>query len=433
MIKYGKKAKMAFLDGIKEASEVVTPTLGPYYSSFINGNNQALLTNNGYRILEFVETNNPVSQLGVKFLLDGGKQLFNKYYNGTTSYILISSKMMEVSQRYLNSGIDEIKLEKAVLELLNQGINYLKETSIKINDNMYLDLTQVTSSDSRISEIVSNAYLQYGNTDYEILIGDKLDYFFNRELNLDSGVISSFMLGNNEELTLDNPELIIINGRVDYSKLSNLDNSVLFFSNLDNNEISNIIRHNQNCNDRFIAINVTTQDISKIKAIGEFSVVDGNYIISSGKVVINNLNTTITSSSDNYGKLTIMINDDSKKLFIQDQINASLIALLNASNGINLGGGIAYLRMIDNLKQNNVYEEVAFEIISCGLKEIYNNILYNASVEIDDELKPFDFNLNRFVTDSEYNIYEPTNLLIDIFKESINTLINYLNLRGFII
>lgn len=429
VIKYGKKPKLAFLDGIREAAQLVAPSIGPYGSNYIGQNIN--LTNSGYRIIKELAVDNPLSQLGVGLLVDATFNIYTQFYDGTATFIIIASRMLEMVQRALNNGVDILELNNAITEIRPQLIELLNREAEALNDGMTFSLASIAAKDEAIGRLVSKAFTEYGLGNYRIEISDELSYFYDHRLTLNTGVLSMQMLGNADTRVLDNPRVLIVCGRHDLSQLLECNPDLIIFNNLDDNEINTINRYIINCPNAFIAINVANEDIKSIRAISDFRFTNGNLVAEVRQAIISDTQ-TILEANNNYGNLVFTIPSNYNTGLVSERLEAAIATIINTPSGVSLGQGIAYLHLLDNL-ETLTDNRVLIAILEEALKQPYCQILENGFITNIEFGRPYDFGTHRFVSEDEFMIYQPTKQIIATIDQALHLLSDYLFIRGFII
>lgn len=431
VIKYGKKPKLAFLDGIKEASNLVSPTVGPYGSNYLIGNNPIELTNSGYKIIKELDTNNQLSQLGVNLLANATYDIYNRFHDGTSSFILIVCRMLDMAQRALNEGADLNHLNQAINDIRPRIEEILNRESLNLTHDLLPLLANTTAKDEKIGNLVANAFNEYGLGKYRIEAGESLSYFFDRRLSLGTGMISVQMLQNAiDARVIDNPRVLIVNGRYDLSKLLENNPNLIIFNNLDDNETNNITRHYINCPNNYVAINVSNEDLALIKAIGDFKFINGNYQANIKQAIITPVETILEANND-YGILSFTVPNSYRSSLVIERLEAAISGVINATSGISLGQGISYLHLLDNIEDISD-DRVLINILEEALTAPYFRILENGFINNIEVGRPYDFVTNKFVSEDEFKIYQPTNLIIAIINQALNIVRDYLFIRGFI-
>lgn len=432
VIKYGKKPKLAFLDGIKEASNVVSTTIGPYGSNFIIGHNPIELTNSGYRIIKDLETINHISQLGVSLLTNATFDLYSRFHDGTSSFILIMCRMLDMVQRALNDGGDINSLNRAIQAIRPRIDEVLNRESLSLTPDLLPIVASTAAKDEDIGNLVANAFHEFGLGEYRIETGETLSYYFDRSIKLKTGMISVQMLKNAiETRVIDNPRVIIVNGRYDLSKLLENCPNLIVFNNLDDGEINNITRHYINCPNDFVAINVSNEELASIKAIGDFKLVNGNFQANIKQAIISPKE-TILEANNNYGLLSFSVPKIYNSSLVIERLEAAISSIINAASGVSLGQGISYFHLLDNIEGISD-DRVLVNILEESLTAPYFQILENGFITNIEVGRPYDFLTNKFVSEDEFRIYQPNNLTIAIINQALNFVSDYLFIRGFLI
>jgi hypothetical protein len=420
-IKYGKKAKLLFFDGVGVAADTVAPTIGPYGSYYLIGSNPIVMTKNGYKIINEIKCDNPVSQLGISFITERANRLYNKYNNGTTSFILIASSMMKGVQEYLNSGMDSVRLANAFNNYGNNLRNNLLNNSrpFTINDSVSMNNYNLLLR----FPFITNEYF-----DYEIINGDNLEAIELHELIVNNGALSNSMLNNsiNGDMVIEKPVFTIINQRYELAKLIEAGSNIFIFNNITNEEINNIIRHQHNC-PQFVAINANDNDILKIRENLPMERVNGNYVFTADTAIVSN-ERLIIRANHLPARFIFTVNQN----HYEEELNSEIIATrLSLQGGVNRGMGLAYIEAL-NGEPTNAYEEAANRVLQTSLAIPYQRILDNANIDPVEKNLAYDFNLNKYIPTMELEIFEPTILVIAVLEEALRTVNDYIFLKGFI-
>jgi len=420
-IKYGKKAKLLFLDGVGVAAETVAPTIGPYGSYYLIGNDPLIMTRNGYKIIREIKCDNPVSQLGINFITERANKLYSRYNNGTTSFILIASSMMRGVQEYLNSGMDPVRLANT----FNNYGNILRSTIIN-NSRPFTINEEVPINNYRL--LVKSPFIINESFDYEIINGDSLNVIESHEIIVNNGALSNTMLDNsiNGEMIIEKPKFTIVNQRYELAKLLDAGSNIIIFNNLSNEEINNIIRHQHNC-PQFVAINASDNEILRIRENIPMERVNGNYVFTADSAVVSN-ERLIVRASYLPARFIFTINQN----HYEEELNSEIIATrLSLNGGVIRGMGLSYIEAL-NSEPTNAYEEVVNRILQIALELPYKKILENADIRPNEDFSAYNFILNKFIPNEEIEIFEPTLLVIAVLEEAFRTVNDYIFLKGFI-
>jgi hypothetical protein len=420
-IKYGKKAKLSFFDGVVVAADTVAPTIGPYGSYYLIGSDPIVMTKNGYKIVREIKCVNPISQLGISFITERANRLYNRYNNGTTSFILIASSMMRGVQEYLNSGMDPVRLANAFNNYGNQLRNNVLNNSRPFTINNSVPM-------NNYNFLLRFPFITNENFDYEIINGNNLEAIESHELVISNGALSNTMLNNsiNGEMVIEKPVFTIVNQRYELAKLIEAGSNIIIFNNLTNEEINNIIRHQHNC-PQFVAINASDNDILRIRENLPMERVNGNYVFTAEAAIVSNEKLVIRANHLP-ARFVFTVNQNNQ----EEELNSEIIATrLSLEGGVSRGMGLAYIEAL-NGQTTNTYEEAVNRILQNALAIPYLRILENADIDPVEQTLAYDFNLNKYIPTMETEIFEPTLLVIAVLEEVFRTVNDYIFLKGFI-
>ncbi len=457
--------KQSIYEGMGKACNLVKKTFGPNGKNIIIEKYGTYISSDGYTVLEAIELEDELENLGVKLLLNAAKQTKDMCGDGTTSTIILST---ELCKKILEYNLDDLSfINKTIDDFYYDVIEKLECLNLfditKIPNEVLESLIYTSSNDKEITKVVLEAINKTdknGIITYKPTIDKTFKVINQKGFVYDKGIISPYFTKNGI-ITLDNPYVIIIND--DLETINEIENiisdikeskkDILIIANKFSKEVVDYLLYlNKNLKYN-IAITLSPgYGQERIEMLEDIAIYLNTYVITKktfyltletvGKadyIEVTNDYTVIKKSqtkSDKINKRIEYLQKDERKnqrriasltsglttIFIpiideydyelkREKVNNAVNSALSATKyGICKGKGKAY--------------EECMKLINDSDNELYNSL--NKCLGIISSSIAYNINNKDFIPyDSLYNLKQ-------IFANAINLLKLFISLDGFI-
>jgi len=223
VIEFGVDARKQLVDGIDKLSKAVTATLGPNGRNvvIVNEQGQVQSTKDGVTVAKNITLKDNVEEVGVKMVKQAAIKTANIAGDGTTTSILLASKMVKAGLKHLNNGANAVEIKRGIDVAVKQVVDNLKlniKESISNEEQLEQIATISANSDVEVGKLIAEALNKVGRdgvvTIEESNTGET--YLETVEgMQFDRGYKSHYFVTNNSTMTthLEDPLILIADKR----------------------------------------------------------------------------------------------------------------------------------------------------------------------------------------------------------------------------
>ena len=228
-ILFGREAREALFEGIRELSDAVTTTLGPLGHTVVlnRGYNLPYVTKDGVTVARAYETNDTVKGMGAMLVKMAAAKTCDEAGDGTTTTVLLARKMIEEGIKSLNGrNVSARDFRRGMEDGLQVALDKLKSLSHAIADDDFDTIRKIAlvsaNGDEEVAEMIVNAVSQVGRdgviTVEESPNRSEMSVEVTTGFHWNKGLISPYFVTDAEriECVLDNPYLLVLNNRINY-------------------------------------------------------------------------------------------------------------------------------------------------------------------------------------------------------------------------
>ena len=228
-ILFGREAREALFEGIRELSDAVTTTLGPLGHTVVlnRGYNLPYVTKDGVTVARAYETNDTVKGMGAMLVKMAAAKTCDEAGDGTTTTVLLARKMIEEGIKSLNGrNVSARDFRRGMEDGLQVALDKLKSLSHAIADDDFDTIRKIAlvsaNGDEEVAEMIVNAVSQVGRdgviTVEESPNRSEMSVEVTTGFHWNKGLISPYFVTDAEriECVLDNPYILILNNRINY-------------------------------------------------------------------------------------------------------------------------------------------------------------------------------------------------------------------------
>ncbi len=221
-ILFSNEARSKMASGSTTLANAVKVTLGPKGRNVVIEQDfgAPLIINDGVTIAKSIVLPDKFENLGASILIEAATKTNDLVGDGTTTAILLTSKMIEEGMQKLNEGVSSVVLRNGLnyyLPVINKMID---DVSVEVNS--FEDLEKIATISSGINEVgtlIKEAYQSVGKEGIITIeesqgLEDYLDVV--KGYSLDKGYISSYMVNNQakNEAILDKPYVLVTDKKI---------------------------------------------------------------------------------------------------------------------------------------------------------------------------------------------------------------------------
>lgn len=222
IVKDGKEARNALLEGVRILADAVTTTLGP------KGRNVAIqrpwgipiTVHDGVTVAREVDTDDPVMKVGMYLVKEAAGQTNQETGDGTTTATLLAYELIKRGMAQIENGMNPMVLRSQIYEVLPTLIEELQNNSTEVKDITDIKKVALVSSTSEeIGNLVAEAIDKVGKdgivtADEGNGITTEVDYTEGMEF--DKGWVSPYFISNVQrmEAVIDHPVIAVVNKKI---------------------------------------------------------------------------------------------------------------------------------------------------------------------------------------------------------------------------
>lgn len=223
---FSKDARAKMAEGASILAKAVKVTLGPRGRNVVIEQDfgAPLIVNDGVTIAKSINLPDKFQNLGASILIEAATKTNDLVGDGTTTAILLTSKLIAEGLKKLEEGVNPV--------ILRNGLNYylpfiqkrIDELSTPIKEATDLaKIATISSGAEEVGILISNAYQEVGQKGIVTIeesqgLEDYLDVV--KGYSYDRGYLSSYMINDKEknQAVLDNPLVLITDKKINAMK-----------------------------------------------------------------------------------------------------------------------------------------------------------------------------------------------------------------------
>jgi len=213
---FGEQARKKIKEGVDQVADAVKSTLGPRGQNVVFESRPSLVvTNDGVTIAKEIDLKDKFQNLGVKLVREAAERTNDEAGDGTTTATLLVQSMVTDGLKYIATGMNPMIMKEGMKEAGAIVIKKLKELAkpIKTKEEKKQVATISANGDEEIGTIIAEVFDKVGK-DGVISIQDSntpdLSYEIVNGLQWDNGLVSPYMITNQEKLRAELKEAHIV-------------------------------------------------------------------------------------------------------------------------------------------------------------------------------------------------------------------------------
>lgn len=223
---FGEEARETLLKGVNVIGDAVKVTLGAKGRTVIINKQFGLphITKDGVTVAKSINLTNEAENIGAQMLKEVASKTADVAGDGTTTSTILAQHMINELFAAIKQGYNPISLKKGIEKTSQEIIQNIKSLSSEVKDNnTLLQIATISANnDGEIGKIIVDAVTAVDKTGL-ITVEESKNYQTTVEITegirLDRGYLSNVFATNNKmEAVLDNPYILIYNGKIDVMK-----------------------------------------------------------------------------------------------------------------------------------------------------------------------------------------------------------------------
>lgn len=166
IITFGNKGRAKLLEGMNEAKQAVTSTLGPKGHTVIlnNGTIHPVITKDGITVLKFIDFTDSYKDLGVNIIRDATRKVNGECGDGSTTTTLLTTELCNAGNELINQNFDAIDIQRGFQKAANDVIDILNKNKkvIDTEEDILHIATISANNDEDIGKIIKDAFINVG-------------------------------------------------------------------------------------------------------------------------------------------------------------------------------------------------------------------------------------------------------------------------------
>jgi len=220
-LNFGGTAREQVFKGIEKLTNAVSSTLGASGKCVIleDSNGNPIITKDGVTVADSIVLLNPVENMGATLIKEAARKTVKEAGDGTTTATILAHAILEQAYTHLDKTNTRL-IKEGILSAVDKVIAYLNKVSVPVEDKIKEIATISTNNDSKLGELIAEAFTQVGKTGVVIMepssLGEtKVEIVEGVEY--DKGLLNPNFITNKENgsCELDNPLVLILDSNIE--------------------------------------------------------------------------------------------------------------------------------------------------------------------------------------------------------------------------
>jgi chaperonin GroEL len=164
-VRFNEDAKAPLIRGINTVCDAVSTTMGYRGRTVLIESSGGFPnpTKDGVSVAKAIFLDDAVESLGCEFIKQACQKTVDEAGDGTTTTAVLSQKLIEVSNKYIQEGYSAIDIKNGMELAKNQVVEYIKSKSIPVQDGFIYDIARISSNnDEELGKVISEAFIKAG-------------------------------------------------------------------------------------------------------------------------------------------------------------------------------------------------------------------------------------------------------------------------------
>jgi chaperonin GroEL len=223
-ILFGSEARNKLFEGLKEAADAVTTTLGPKGSLVLiqQPNGLPTITKDGITVARSINFKDPLKKMGAQLICEAAAKTNDVSGDGTTTATLLTYSLVYESNKLLAAGISSLALKNGITKAsarLDAAIEKISKP-ISTKEEIMQIATISANNDKETGKIIADAVSAvgvHGSVQIENGRSTSTTLDITNGMKVERGFISPYFVNNSEKMqsVLENPFIMIVDQKID--------------------------------------------------------------------------------------------------------------------------------------------------------------------------------------------------------------------------
>lgn len=298
-IAFGIEARDIILQGVNILANAVKVTLGPNGRNVIIDNTHypSRITKDGVSVAREVELYKEFDNTGAKLLKQVAMKTCNVAGDGTTTATVLAQYIINEGIKKVNAGANPVKVKKGIDYATEKVVNFLREKSVPISDDIK-KITQVATiaanGEEEIGTLIAEVFSKIGKDgiiSLEESSTGKTEILFVEGFEIDSGYISPYFVTNPNKMIceLENPYIFIFDKKISTLQpiLSMLEvikrentSLLIIAEDVDSEALATLVINKMKLGFKCVAIKAPSLGKAKLELLDDMAIMTNTKIIS---------------------------------------------------------------------------------------------------------------------------------------------------------
>ncbi|PIR78539.1 MAG: chaperonin GroEL [Candidatus Magasanikbacteria bacterium CG10_big_fil_rev_8_21_14_0_10_36_16] len=215
-IKFDNDARQALVNGVNILANVVKVTLGPKGRNVVldKGYGAPVITKDGVSVAREIELEDKFENIGVELIKEVANKTNDVVGDGTTTATVLVQAIVKEGMKNVTAGANPVALNRGLHKAAEAIVAELHNTvSKQVEDDEIANVASISANDREIGEKIAEAMKAVGK-DGVITVEDSQSFGLEIEvvkgMRFDKGLISQYMVTNNERMEAEYTDAMIL-------------------------------------------------------------------------------------------------------------------------------------------------------------------------------------------------------------------------------
>lgn len=224
-IHFNEEAQRNLLAGTRILAQAVGSTLGPGGRNvvFTRQGFRVIVTKDGVTVAREVHLNDLHQNQGVALLRDAAQRTAKEAGDGTTTSVVLGHEMFEKGLKLVAAGMNVNEIRRGMDLAVKDLTEFLRQQSAKVStpEEIAAVATISANGDAEIGKLIADLMADLGEGGVVLMddsLTDKTYSQIREGFHFDKGAISPYLLGPDGRCVLNNPVVVVLEGRLDFAQ-----------------------------------------------------------------------------------------------------------------------------------------------------------------------------------------------------------------------
>jgi chaperonin GroEL len=223
MLKIGREAKEALINGANAVADAVKVTMGAEGKTVIIRNKMGFMpqiTKDGVTVAESIELEDDFEELGAKAIKDGARRTVDLVGDGTTTFTVTAQELINMGFERLNEGTSHVELREGMAIALSDVTTAIKSLKKRVGQKEMKQIATVSANnDETLGALISDVYKRIGvdgTVDVQEGISKETKVSYVEGLSLDRGWSLPMFITepSTQTVEMEDVYILIVDGKI---------------------------------------------------------------------------------------------------------------------------------------------------------------------------------------------------------------------------